>query len=175
MEDHDEVRQFREAFWLAMREVDSLRLQQWERIGLTLPQLRVLFQVRRTPAITTGDLARMMGISVSTTSGLVIKLEGLGLIERHREPGDRRREPLHLTAAGANVAGEIAETNHHIFDAVAHQLGDELSSTSAMLVRLGALIAEARDDETHASARTSPAATARAPAAAESAALETAG
>jgi DNA-binding MarR family transcriptional regulator len=165
MHDHDEVQQFRQAFWLAMREVDSLRLQQWERIGLTLPQLRVLFQVRRTPAITTGDLARTMGISVSTTSGLVIKLEGLGLVERRREPGDRRREPLHITPAGADVAGEIAEHTAHIFQAVAHQLGDDLPSATAMLVRLGALIAEARDDETLAAAGASTDAPARAPAA----------
>src|SRR5262245_35459997 len=100
----DQVEQLRDAYWLALREVDSLRRRQWERLGLTLPQLRVLFQVRRSPGLTTGDLARMMGISVSTTSGLIIKLEGLGLVERGKTPGDRRREPLHLTPAGADVA-----------------------------------------------------------------------
>src|SRR5262245_36598372 len=115
----DASEQFREAYRLAFSEADSLRLQQWERLGLTLPQLRVLFEVRRTPGLTTGDLARTMGISVSTTSGLVIKLEGLGLVRRGSTPGDRRREPLHLTSAGADVAGEIAETTRPVFDAVA--------------------------------------------------------
>ena len=45
------------------------------------------------------------------------------------------------------MAGEIAETTRHIFEAVAHQLGDDLPSTIATLVRLGALISEARDAE----------------------------
>lgn len=138
----DRAEQFREAYWLALREVDSLRLQQWERIGLTLPQLRVLFQVRRTPGVTTGELAKGMGISVSTTSGLVIKLEGLGLIERMRAPGDRRREPLGLTAAGIDVAGEITDITHPIFDAVAERLGADLPVVIAMLEHLHELIAE---------------------------------
>jgi len=144
----ESVHEFRRAFWLTLREIDSLRLQQWERLGLTLPQLRVLFQLRRVPGITTGDLAREMGISVTITSGLVIKLEGLGLVERRQHPGDRRREPLHLTPAGADIAGEIAEHSTHIFEAVARQLGDDLPSITAMLTRLGALIAEVRDAET---------------------------
>ena len=77
MEDHGALsadrsrRRFRTAYWRAIRELDTVRLLQWERSHLTLPQLRILFQVQRRPGVTTAQLSRTMGITVSTTSGLV--------------------------------------------------------------------------------------------------------
>src|SRR5438552_14562048 len=87
---------FRDAYWQAVRDSDTIRLRQWEQWHVTLPQLRVLHQIRRTPDITTGDLARLLGITVSTTSGLVIKLADRGLIARC-SAADRRQIPLRLT------------------------------------------------------------------------------
>jgi len=71
---------FRLAYWQAIRDLDVVRLRQWEQWHVTLPQLRVLYQVRRAPGITTGDLAHGLGITVSTVSGLVSKLADRGLI-----------------------------------------------------------------------------------------------
>jgi DNA-binding MarR family transcriptional regulator len=134
----------RAAYWRALHDLESIRLQQWERSNLTLPQLRVLFQVRRSPGITTGQLAKGMGITVSTTSGLVAKLADRGLLTRGTSQDDRRQIPLELSEAGVYLAGELAETTRPFMDAVVLELGDDLERVAEALELLGQVTARAR-------------------------------
>jgi DNA-binding MarR family transcriptional regulator len=128
---------FRAAYWRAFREVDSLRMRQWERSKVTVPQLRVLYFLRRHPGATTGELARHLGITVSTTSGLVIKLCDRGLVIRGRGTDDRRREPLQLSEAGSALLGELSEDGRALLGAVAQALGADLETVTQALERLG--------------------------------------
>ena len=82
---------------------DIIRLRRWDASHLTLPQLLVLAHIRRTPGITTGHLARLLGIAMSTSSGLVIKLADRGLITRGHTAADRRQAPLYLTPEGVSL------------------------------------------------------------------------
>ncbi len=132
----EERRRFRAAYWRAVRALDTVRLRQWEQSHLTLPQLRVLHQVRRTPGITTGELARLLGVTVSTTSGLVIKLVDRGLIERTTDVHDRRHTPLYLTAAGQEQVGELAEAGREFLERVANVLDRDLWGITMALERL---------------------------------------
>jgi DNA-binding MarR family transcriptional regulator len=134
----------RAAYWRALHDLESIRLQQWERSNLTLPQLRVLFQVRRSPGITTGQLAKGMGITVSTTSGLVTKLADRGLLTRGTSQDDRRQIPLELSEAGVQLAGELAETTRPFMDAVVLELGDDLLPVAEALELLGEAAARTR-------------------------------
>jgi DNA-binding MarR family transcriptional regulator len=127
---------FRQAFWRAFREADSLRLRQWERSNVTLPQLRVLYQLRRHPGATTGELARRLGITVSTTSGLVIKLVDRGLVTRGSLADDRRQAPLSLTEAGAALLGELSEEVRGFMAGVVDRLGDDLGPVTEALEQL---------------------------------------
>ncbi len=140
----DPALRFRRAYWAALRELDNLRLQMWERSSLTLPQLRVLFQVRNTPGITTAELARTLGTTVSTASGLVIKLEERGLVERRRAPDDRRREPLSLTPEGAVLVGGLSDTTRPFLEGVARRLGADVDGAIAALERIAAAAVEER-------------------------------
>jgi DNA-binding MarR family transcriptional regulator len=124
---------FRRAYWQVFREVDTLRLQQWERSRVTLPQLRVLSYLRRNPGATTKALSRSLGITVSTASGLVIKLVERGLVERTTLADDRRQLPLQLTDLGASVLGELSESVRGFLEQLCEQLGDELPSVLASL------------------------------------------
>lgn len=117
---------FRQAFWRAFREADSIRLRQWERSHVTLPQLRVLYHLRRHPGATTGELARRLGITVSTTSGLVIKLVDRGLVVRGSLADDRRQAPLRLSDDGAALLGELSDDARAFLGDVADRLGDDL-------------------------------------------------
>ena len=141
----DPVVQFREAYWGALRELDSVRLRLWEQTGLTLPQLRVLFQIRRTPEVTAGELSKLLGTTPSTTSGLVAKLEERGLVARGREPGERRREPLVLTDRGAGVAGGLSETTRPYLEQIAHALGDDIGVVTATLERVALVARSVRE------------------------------
>ncbi len=142
---HDLLRErFRTAYWRVLRELDALRLQQWEQSQLTLPQLRVLFQVRRSPGVTTGELARSMGITMSTTSGLVAKLVSAGLVARGSSEADRRQIPLELTEAGHSLAGELAEITRPFINDLAAELGPELEQVVAGLETLSRAAEEVR-------------------------------
>jgi DNA-binding MarR family transcriptional regulator len=126
---------FRAAYWQALHDLDALRLRQWERSQLTLPQLRVLFQLRRTPGVTTGQLARGLGITVSTTSGLVSKLADRGLVARGSN----------LTEIGQELAGELSRETRPFLDEVVGELGDGLEEVAGALERLVAATARVRE------------------------------
>jgi DNA-binding MarR family transcriptional regulator len=136
---------FRSAYWQAVRDYDVVRLRQWEQWHVTLPQLRVLYQVRRTPGIITGDLARLLGITVSTTSGLVSNLADRGLVERGSAPGDRRQIPLQLSTEGEALVGEIRGPSQAFLDGVISRLGDDLDGLTAALERLAQATAATRE------------------------------
>jgi DNA-binding MarR family transcriptional regulator len=127
---------FRRAYWQAFRELDTVRLKQWERSRVTLPQLRVLYQLRRQPDSTTGELSRALRITVSTTSGLVIKLVEHGLVARTTVPDDRRQIPLRLTEQGAALLGELSGEGRAFLEQVATRLGGDLPATVETLERL---------------------------------------
>jgi DNA-binding MarR family transcriptional regulator len=149
MPDYDIVQslkeRFRAAYWRVLHDLDALRLQQWEQSQLTLPQLRVLFSVRRSPGITTGQLARLLGITVSTTSGLVTKLVDAGLVVRRSREGDRRQIPLELTDAGLSLAGELAEVTRPFVDDLAQELGPGLEQIVTGLEALAEAAARMRE------------------------------
>jgi DNA-binding MarR family transcriptional regulator len=136
---------FRAAYWQAVRDSDAVRLRQWEQWHVTLPQLRVLHQIRRTPGITTGDLARLLGITVSTTSGLVGKLADRDLIERTSAPGDRRQIPLRLSPQGEALLGEMRGPSVTFLDEVIRGLGEDLEPVALTLERLARATASARE------------------------------
>jgi DNA-binding MarR family transcriptional regulator len=134
----------RAAYWQVVFDLDSLRLQQWEKSNLTLPQLRVLFQVRRNPGTTTGQLAKALGITVSTTSGLVAKLADAGLLTRGSSQEDRRQIPLELSPEGLQLAGELAETTRPFLNAVFDELGDDGDQVAVALESLAAAAARVK-------------------------------
>jgi DNA-binding MarR family transcriptional regulator len=137
---------FRQAFWRAFREADSIRLRQWERSHVTLPQLRVLYYLRRHPDATTGELARRLGITVSTTSGLVIKLVDRGLVVRGSLADDRRQAPLRLSDDGAALLGELSDDTRAFFGDVVERLGADLEKVIAALELLAEATSADRED-----------------------------
>ena len=143
----DLLTRFRRAYWQVVRELDTERLREWERSHLTLPQLRVLFQVRRTPGIRTGELARVMGITVSTTSGLVIKLADRGLLRRETVAEDRRQAPLYLADDAQELVTELAETSRPFLARVGDELGGSLDEVTVALERLAESAARVRGAE----------------------------
>jgi|SRR5579883_1455550 4'-phosphopantetheinyl transferase len=149
----DRIARFRLAYWTALRALDTIRLRQWEHSRLTLPQLRILYEVRTTPRITVGELARSLGVTISTASGLVIKLVERGLLERGCDASDRRQAPLALTPAGDALLGGLTGLGRPFLGRVAAELGDELDEITAALERLAVAAERARAEEDRACGR----------------------
>src|SRR5689334_16503672 len=85
------------AFARASRLLDPLRLHVWEEMGITFPQLRILFLVRRDPGSDLRSLAERLDVGTSAASQQVDRLVDKGLLSRLEDPEDRRRLRISLT------------------------------------------------------------------------------
>ena len=72
-------------------------------LGITGPQRLVLRLVGRFPGVLAGSLARLLCLHPSTITGVVNRLEKRGLLERHADAADRRRQRLLITPRGAEL------------------------------------------------------------------------
>ena len=75
------------------------------RQGLTLAQLTILLILKdaREETMSMGEIARELGVSLPTASGLVDRLSREGLATRLASDSDRRIVLVHLTANGKAV------------------------------------------------------------------------
>src|ERR1700712_4213455 len=71
--------------------------------GLTTLQYTALTVLERHPDLTAAHLARHSFVTGQSTADMVTALLTRGLIERHRDPADRRRLVIALTPAGHEV------------------------------------------------------------------------
>lgn len=69
-------------------------------IGMTALQYTALTVLERHPDVTSAQLARNSFVTSQSMADMVAALEARGLVERHRDPADRRRLVLALTADG---------------------------------------------------------------------------
>lgn len=82
-----------------------------ENIDLTMLQHHIMTMAQRHQ-LTIAELSRTFGLDPSTLVPTVDTLVKKGYLRRERDPNDRRRYPLHLTEAGADL-------HHHICDSLA--------------------------------------------------------
>lgn len=74
---------------------------------LTLSQLKILMLLHRHGAVPGGELARLLGVSAATLSGMVDRLVGQRLVARTEDAKDRRVRRIGLTQAGDELIGGI--------------------------------------------------------------------
>jgi MarR family transcriptional regulator for hemolysin len=67
-------------------------------LGVTRAQWRVLVRLSRQPGLRQVDLADCLDVEPITLCRIVDRLEEAGLVERQRDPSDRRAWRLELTA-----------------------------------------------------------------------------
>ena len=66
-------------------------------LGVTRAQWKVLFKLTRTPGLRQVELADMLDLEPITLCRIVDRLEEAGLVQRVRDPEDRRAWRLHVT------------------------------------------------------------------------------
>jgi DNA-binding MarR family transcriptional regulator len=75
-------------------------------------------------------LADVLNIGTGTTTALIDRLEGAGLVERHSHATDRRRNVVHLTELGTKT---ITELRSWLVDACADLPPETLEDTAVRL------------------------------------------
>ena len=81
----------------------------WIEVDLTMPQLKVLFLVNGSAGVRMTQLARSLGMTLSTATGVVDRLVGQGLVRREQVSHDRRLVLLHPTEEGKKVVDGLLE------------------------------------------------------------------
>jgi DNA-binding MarR family transcriptional regulator len=106
-------------------------------LDLTPPQAGLLRAVAAAPGQSQQALARHLGTPPSRLVALVDRLDERGLIERRRNPEDRRLHALYLTDAGRDVLGLIGEAARaHDAEICACLRDDERTTLTALLARI---------------------------------------
>jgi len=75
--------------------------------GATGAQWRTLKILERREGINQGQLAEMLDVEPITACRMIDRLEESGMVERRRDPGDRRAWLIHLTEKARPVLAEL--------------------------------------------------------------------
>ena len=108
--DYEALARFRQALRNFLAFSDS----QLEAVGMGPQRYQALLAIKAKPGdalVSVGELAELLLIKPNTAAELVNRLESAGLIERVRDPADRRRALLSLTLAGAAKLDEVAQVH----------------------------------------------------------------
>jgi DNA-binding MarR family transcriptional regulator len=106
-------------------------------LGVTRAQWRVLVRVSRSPGLRQVEIADMLEIEPITLCRIIDRLEESGLIERRRDPDDRRAWLLELTEKAEPLVGKLRGiANELLTDAFAGLDDDEVIKLRAMLAKI---------------------------------------
>ena len=99
----DPVLEFIRRMWAVDHELQRASKRMVGRIGLTAPQRLAVRFIGRHSGVTLGHLAELLHLHAGTVTGIVRKLEELGLVVQTRSLEDTRRRHLALTAKGRQI------------------------------------------------------------------------
>jgi DNA-binding MarR family transcriptional regulator len=137
----------REALSSLARAVGTLRCagsQRLVRLGISMTHFHVLTLLRHHDAMPMGRLAEILDASMSSTTGIVDRMEEKGLVERVRVPDDRRVVLVRPTQAGLDLVDEAELVKSEVmFSAVSRLAPDQLERLTAASNDLGAAISDA--------------------------------
>jgi DNA-binding MarR family transcriptional regulator len=94
-------------------------------LGLEQRQAGMLVRLAENDGRSQQAIAELIGVNATRMVFLTDELERLGLVERRRNPADRRSHALHLTEAGKTMLARVREVT------AAHEGGIAASLTGA--------------------------------------------
>lgn len=106
-----------EITWLLHRAAQRLRNatgEQAEKHGIQLRDYIVLNALDKTPNLTQVELAKTLGLDKTTLMSQLDRLERIGLVVRHSDPGDRRVRIPEITEAGNTLRTRVARASSRV-------------------------------------------------------------
>lgn len=107
-----------------VREMKCLGSQKLLRHGVSMAHMHVMSMLERHGELSMSRIAEALDVSFSNATGLVDRMEERGLVERVRDPDDRRVVHVGLTTAGRRVLEEIEVVRDVALRQVMSQLDD---------------------------------------------------
>lgn len=132
------------SYELLMHRIASSHAPDLMEVAVTMSQAKVLYLIAASEGMRMSELAVRLGVSISTTSGLVDRLVDHGLLARHDDPGDRRQVVVTITPTGNADLERFRELNAAQMRRLLARLGDsELDVVERATVLLAAAAGEA--------------------------------
>jgi DNA-binding MarR family transcriptional regulator len=111
------------------RGVHSNQHQAWLTCELTMPQLKALVRVAQHEGATSGQIARGLGVTLSTVTGIVDRLAEQHLVTRREDAHDRRITRVELTPSGREMVEQLLRYRDQHFTLLLEHLDDEQLQT----------------------------------------------
>ena len=112
-------------------------VEAFEPTGLGMYHHAVLALLHEEPRETQATIADALGLDRSHLVGVLDELEEKGLVERRRDPDDRRRQMVNLTAKGEQALSRLRALAKEVDDAFLEPLSaSERKTLRTLLARL---------------------------------------
>lgn len=132
---------FLRRLWRLNHALEKLSSRMDQRLGVTVQQRLVIRCVGKYPGVSAGQLAGLLHIDPGTASATLKRLEDKRMIERRRDPRDKRRAALGLTARGRQIDRPAEGTVEDAAERILTELtATETASVAAILERFTSLL-----------------------------------
>lgn len=114
-----------EAFEEFQQRLISVHAPEFAALDLTMAQAKLLYVVTAGGELTMSEVAQRLGVTISTASGAVDHLVGLGLIGRSDDPANRRQVRVSVTELGHDTLERLRELSSRQLRALFDVLDDD--------------------------------------------------
>ena len=120
---------FRELAEYLNRQLHTGRLDEWEDLDMTIPQIKTLVLLEEEGPLRMGNIADYLGRALSATTTVMDRLVEKGLVDRVSDPRDRRVVICRLTASGQQAIDRFWQIGQERLDGLADRMDDEQLET----------------------------------------------
>lgn len=139
-----------EALRRIARALDVHSRKLYREYSLTSPQMLCLHTLMRDGEQILSVLAARLHLGVSTTNGIIDRLEAKGLVRRSRSQQDQRKVLITITPDGEELLDRVPELMRDIYaQAFVHFAPEEQLAFSAMLDRLAGWLDPSGNNQRH--------------------------
>ena len=97
----------------------------WQSVEITMPQFKALIYVAKHEAATSGQIARTLGVGLSTITGIVDRLAEQDLVIRREDADDRRITRVIPTPRGRALVDELVRYRNEVVSQILGRLNPE--------------------------------------------------
>lgn len=134
--------EFLQRIWQLNHAVERGSSRMEKRLGVTAQQRFVLRCIGKYPGMTAHHISKLLHADPGTVSVSLRRLEAKGLLERRRDPRDKRKIALGLTASGRRLDGPLAGTIEEAAEILLRTTAaSEIQLATSVLEKLATLLA----------------------------------
>jgi MarR family transcriptional regulator, organic hydroperoxide resistance regulator len=131
------------AIYSTMHAVNKAYMPLLEKVALTYPQYLAMLVLWESDDVTVKQLGERLFLDSGTLTPLLKRLEGMGLVDRTRDPRDERKVRLSLTVKGREIRRDALSIPGQIAAAMGRS-ADDLKAVRKELRRIRNSLVESR-------------------------------